>query len=394
MHPDVLNVSVLYGNGTPDASIPKLLQSLPMVQVLAEAKDPKELLSQPRVQATDLVMVDLDGAVPEWLEDVTRGLPQSTVLLCSQSRDPDFLIRAMRLGAREFLPLPLVRGDLETALERVRAAKKARFAQGENSGRLVVVTGLKGGVGTTSIAVNLAASLAEDAPNRVALVDLGRPFPDVAKFLDQERKTSLLDLVQNKNHLDKTFILKTLQPHKAKLSVLHGPEFTETGLVDPAVFDRLWGILRTIFEWIVVDLSHWLDELYLRTMREADQVLLLTELTVPHLQNLKTLWSILQHQGLEKGKVRVVVNRYHKTGGLGLGDVERIQKQPVFFTLPSDYPALSEAINYGAPLTEVAPRSKLCRSLRRLAEELMAHCAHETAAPVPAQLSKRRFLFF
>ncbi len=403
MRPEILNVSVLSENRHPNPAIPELLESFPDVRVMEHESDPRTFLTQPRAISPDLVIVELNGHVapPQWLAELTQNLPQTTVLVCSERKEPEFLIQAMRLGVREFLPSPLVREELETAVERVKASRKQRslsVPEAGNPGRIVAVTGLKGGMGASAIAVNLAVALAELAPNRVALIDLGRPFPDVAKFLDQERNHSFLDLAQNKAKLDTAFVLKTLQPYKeAKLFVLHGcPDFRHGELLDPGLLDKLWDILRGSFEWIVVDLSHWVDQIYFNVLQEADQVLLLTEMGIPDLQNLKKLWALLQSHGLRREKVGIVVNRYNKGNGLGLKDVEAIQQQPVFSALPSDYAALSESINYGAPLAAVAPRSKLCRSLRNLASQLMAHIQANTAegqSLVQAK-SRRRFLFF
>ena len=402
MRPEILNVSVLSENRHPSPAIPELLESLPEVRVLEKETDPRSFLAQPRAIPPDLVIVELNGhaAPPDWLAELTHRLPHAAVLVCSERKEPEFLIQAMRLGIREFVPSPVVRAELETALERVKASMKQRAVatpEGGLQGRIVAVTGIRGGMGATAIAVNLAVALADLAPNRVALVDLGRPFPDVCKFLDQQRNHSFLDLAQNKSQLDGAFVLKTLQPHQeAKLAVLHGcPEFRHTELLDIGLLEKLWGILRASFEWIVVDLSHWVDPIYLSVLQEADQVLLLTELAIPDLQNLKKLWALLQGQGLHKDKVGIVVNRYHKGNGLALKDVEAIQQQPVFTTLPSDYAALSEAINYGAPLATVAPRSKLCRSLQTMASELMARVKSAAAEGPGAQAkARRRFLFF
>jgi pilus assembly protein CpaE len=398
MRPEPLTVSVLYGTKDPEPAVPAALASRPDVRVLVQSHDPRELLGKHRSLRPDLLIVDLqaEGSLPPWLEALTKNLQHTTVLVCSRRKEPEFLIRVMQLGVREFLSLPLVPADLEMALERVRTAKGERDASDFSLGRLVAVTGLKGGMGATAVAVNLAVALAETHSDKVALVDLGRPFSDVSKFLDQEKGHSLLDLAQHKDQLDPAFVLKTLQYHEAKVAVLHGcPELQEMRYIDAKLMQKVWGILRTSFDWIVVDLGHWLDDLYLNTVMEADQVLLLTELTIPELANFKKLWSLLEHQGLKTDKVKVVVNRFHKSNGLGLADLEAIQHQPVFFTLPSDYPSLSDSINYGTPLTLAAPGSKLWRSLRCLGDKLMAQSQlAPVVAGVERRKAKKRFLFF
>jgi pilus assembly protein CpaE len=398
MRPEPLTVSVLYGTKNPEPAVAAALASHPDVRVLVQSHDPRELLDHHRSQTPDLLIVDLqsESTPPPWLEAVTRNMPRTTVMVCSRRKEPEFLIRVMQLGVREFASLPLAPAELEMALERVRKAKGERAASDFSLGRLVAVAGLKGGVGVTAVAVNLAVALAENHPDQVALVDLGRPFPDVGKFLDQEKGHNLLDLVQHKDQLDSALVLKTLQPHPGRLSVLHGcPELKEMRLIDAKLMQKIWAILRTSFVWTVVDLGHWLDDLYLDTVMEADQVLVLTELTIPDLANFKKLWSLLEHQGLKPEKVGVVVNRYAKSNGLGLGDLEVIQHHPVFFTLPSDYPSLSESINYGTPLPQAAPRSKLWRSLRCLGDKLVAQSQSASmGGGVERPKAKKRFFFF
>jgi pilus assembly protein CpaE len=121
----------------------------------------------------------------------------------------------------------------------------------------------------------------------------------------------------------------------------------------------------------VVDLSHWLDELFLRVVQDSDLVLMLVELTVPDLRNLGHLWPLLRNWMQVQEKVKLVVNRYDRGGGLNLANLEQVLKQKAYYTLPSDYENLSEAINRGVPLANVAPKSKLCSSIEGLASQIL-----------------------
>jgi len=391
---DKLTASVLLGSPNSSGKILKQLETFPHVQILSKTSNPEDFFLPGEIQP-DFIMVDLNGftELPAWLEQLTQRFSDTPVMVCSDNTERQFLIRAMQLGVREFLALPLVRAELEAALGRVFVAQKKRLAEQAGSGQVVAVSSLKGGVGVTSVAVNLAVALGEIYPERVALVDLGRPFPDVANFLQQPKKASLLDLIENKDHLDASFIMRTMQYHDAKIAVLHGcPNFKGLDLIKPGVLEKVWGNLRQLYAWIVVDLGHWQDdEVYLSTATAADRLILLTELTIPDLHHLRELWALFQQQGLQMRKISVVVNRYNSSNGVGLKDLERISQQPVFCTLPSDYKTLSECINLGVPLAEKAPRSKLCRSLRSLAEELIHSSQQE---PNAETRTRRRFFFF
>ena len=374
MHLEDLTVSVIYGSGAQCPELRQMLENLPHLRVIEQSADPQEFLSQDQDSASDLVMVNLNGdhQVPEWLGRLTSSRPLTPVLLCSHAQSPEFLIKAIQAGIREYLPLPMSQADLEAALARIWVVKQRLQAPQHLRGRVVVVTGHKGGAGATSVAVNLALALGEQCSQRLALVDLGRPFPDVGNFLDVEPNYTIFDLSQNLQDLDQTYIQRIMQPYGDKLAILHGSaDFKEQDCLDLESLEKIFKILRSAYRWVVVDLSHWLDSLFFQVVKEADTVLLLTELTIPDLRNLKRLFPILQEWSV-KEKVKLVVNRSHKANGLQLRDLEQAAQQPVFYSLTSDYPALIKAVNQGTPLKEAAPRSKIYQDLQQLARMLVA----------------------
>jgi pilus assembly protein CpaE len=374
MNPELLSLLVFYNTGSQNQNFQEVLKSIPHLQVLGQATDPEAFLSQHRVINPDLILVMLNGetVIPGWLKNLANWFPQCSMIVCSQSRDADFLIQLIHLGVREFLPFPLTQSSLESAIERIRAARERKRSVEQKRGQVLVVTGNKGGVGTTTIAVNLAVALAELYPKKVILMDLGRPFPDVGQFLDLKESHTIMDLLNNVNQLDSRFIHKTLQHHEANLSIVPGvPDFSFQQLLESKRLDQIFAILRNLYEWIVVDLSHWIDAFYFNVIQNADEVFLLTELSIPDLKNLKKLFALFRQRNLRLQKIRVLVNRYYKPSPLNIRDLENIIQQPVFFVLPSDFSALIEAIDHGCPLSVVSPRSKLWRTLQRLARELV-----------------------
>jgi len=394
---DSLTISVLLASGQPQPGIQEILESMPQLEILGFSVDPENFLTEHQEELPDLLLVEMDGSgmVPEWLAVLTEALPQTAVLLCSHNRDPDFLIRAMQVGVREFLPLPLNREDLGAAVNRLWLARRRLQSGDSQRGQVIVVTGHKGGVGATTMAVNLAVALTELLSERVALMDLGRPFPDVATFLDQEVNYSIIDLVHNLSNLDQSFVQRIMQHYGKRLAILHGcQDFKEQDHIELEAVERILSILRSLYRCIVVDLSHWLDDLFLQAVMEADLVLLLTGLTVPDLRNLKKLWPMFREWNLGQGKVKVVLNRYEKGNGLQLRDIEQIIHQTVFHTLPNDYFALMDALNQGSPLATTAPRSKLWRGVEQLAMKIKGDSPREAAEIEASPAIKRKFWVF
>ncbi len=373
MLPDMLNVSILFGAGVADPAILGVMETLPQVQIVGQAQDPANVVEQQQGPAADLIMVYMDGddSLPEWLESLTNSLPQTAVLLCSKRIDPEFLLTAMRLGVREVVPLPLDQEELEQALDRIRVSRRRLSEATGVGGRILVITGNKGGVGTTSVAVNLAVALARAQSGRVVLVDLGRPYPDVGHFLDRESMYTVFDLIQNQANLDRAFLEKTIQPYEKNLTLIHGiADFNDQDTISLEGLRKVLTILKAHYRWVVVDLSHWLDGLFLQVVQDSDLVLMLTELSVPDLRNLGQVWPLLRNWLPVKEKVKLIVNRYDRGNGLTLGNLEQVLKQKAFLTLPSDHQNLSEAINRGVPLASVAPKSRLWVGLEGLAGRL------------------------
>jgi len=394
---DHLTISVIFGTGVQLPEIKAVLDKLPQLKVLGQTDDPQSFVSQYQEAAPDVVLVEMDGEsqVPGWLENLPLEMPHSQVLVCSHSREPDFLIRAMQVGIREFLPLPLTQTDLESAINRVWIAKKRVQPVEDRQGRIIVVTGHKGGVGSTTLAVNLTEALGESTGEQLALIDLGRPFPDVGNFLDQESPYSITDLVQNAGTLDQSFIQRIMQPYDPKMAILHGAsDFKEQDEIEIESLDQIFAILRHMYKFIVIDTSHWLDEFFLKVLTEADMVLMMTGLTIPDLRNLKKLWPYMMEWHQDRRKIKIVVNRYDSSSGLKLRDLENILQHTIYSTLPSDPQSMMQCLNHGTPLVTTAPRSKLWRSIMELSSQVLKEIGAQDQEGASAEAPKKKFWLF
>ncbi|MGA9821494.1 MAG: hypothetical protein ACLP7A_14625 [Desulfobaccales bacterium] len=395
MDADKLNISIISGSGLPFAPLLDLLNTLPLVGATEQFHDVTAFLSKDPETPPDSVVVYLNGLAtpPQWIEALCRKFPQVPVMACSERLEPQFLVRAMQLGVRDFLPLPLSREELEGALQRVQLSKRQRVSS-LNQGAVVAVAGHKGGSGTTTLAINLAVALEELTGERCALVDLGRPFPDIGNFLDCENTYDLVDVIHNLESLDYSFFQKIMQPYGNNLDILHGiSDFKEQDSLALEGVTKIFSIMRGLYRHIVVDLGHLFDEMFFRVFQEADLVLMLTELNVPNFRNLRKLWPTLKDWDQGQKKLKVVVNRYDKGNELGMRELLKIMDEPPLAILASDYQPLIKATNKGVPLAQAEPRSKLYLGIKDLAQKIIRLHGGEAKVAAGAAVRRRFWIF-
>ncbi len=299
------------------------------------------------------------------------------VFLTSERQDQDVLLRAIRTGAKEFLPQPLDENEVRAALEKARKRReifKAREVL--KTGKIIDMISSKGGIGNTTLAVNLAVSLAQKDPApSVALLDMNTSFGEVPLFLDIQPKFHWGEVVRNINRLDSSFLMNIMTRHASGVHVLPSPsyfDYEESDRATPEVIARLLSLMRRMFDFVVVDSGQPVGETHLKTLEMADMVILTSILTFPCLANTKKLLDSFATLGYpSKDAVKIVINRYLKNSELSLKDAEDTLKRQIFWTIPNDYPSTMSAINRGKVLGSIAPDAAITKNLVDLAGLLM-----------------------
>lgn len=316
------------------------------------------------------------------IEQVKQIAPDCAVLVVSSSTDGQVILKAMRSGAKEFLTQPIKVEDLIGALDRISAAK---FGTGDGRGRtchVIGVCGATGGVGTTSLAVNLGCVLAREERNSVVLVDLDMALGDADVFLDTIPDYTLVDVAQNISRLDFTLLKRSLTKHASGLYLLPRPvQLQDTSHVTPEDLTRVLGLLKASFTHMIIDLSKSYSPLDVVALKSAKDVLLVTQLDLPCLRNVvRLMLSFNDDEGL-KDKVKIVVNRVGlDSGAISLKKAQETMGKEIFWQLPNDYKTMVEVRNNGVPLVEQAPRAGITQAILTLAENLTGEKANEAAA--------------
>ena len=278
----------------------------------------------------------------------------------------------MRAGAKEFLTQPIGIEELMFALERIGAHRLGGGQGRSRTCKMLAVAGATGGVGSTSLAVNLGCVLASQASNTVALVDLDLSLGDADVFLDTIPDYTIVDVVQNIARLDFQLLKRSMTKHSSGLYLLPRPvQLQDISLVTPDDLQRVFGLLKATFSHVIIDLSKAYNRVDMTALQAANQVLLVTQLDLPCLRNVvRLLMSFDAIDGL-KDKVQIVVNRIGLDNGhISLKKAKETIGRDIFWRLPNDYRVMVEMRNNGVPLVEQAPRAAITQAIVALAEEL------------------------
>ena len=321
----------------------------------------------------DLQIFEINGNPDEFNRIqslLITGKPHE-IFLTSEKTDSEILMQAIRAGVKEFFPQPIKRSDVEQALKRFKERRTpAAPVTQQKSGKLISVIGSKGGVGTTTISVNLAVTLAEQENNRsVAILDMNTLFGEIPLFLEISPKYHWGEITKNIERLDETFLMNVLSKDSSGVNVLPSPGYLNGHQAPtPKIMERLLNLMKQMFDFVIIDCGQSTNETALKTIQMSDEVLLISVLSLPCLSNTnKLLRSFIDLGYLRKERIKVVLNRYIKKSEISLQDAEKGIGHDIVWIIPNDYGITMSAINNGKPLSHIAPRSKIVKSFEEMA---------------------------
>jgi pilus assembly protein CpaE len=324
-----------------------------------------------RGDAPQVALVNLDpdtGARLDELAPMPRNFPGTTFFAMSQVLDPQLLMRAMSMGIREFIPLPMTEQSLRGSLERV-----ATQHDSERRAKIIQVIPTVGGCGSTTVACNVAASLAQTGKKTV-LLDLDLVRGGAVGAFDLRPRYTLADVLESADRLDQQFVDNALVTHeKSGLKLLARPELMEeTQRVTAAGLQKLLGLLGRIYDYVVIDSIMSLDPVWATATSLTDINIVVMQLNVPAAQNAERFVAALRRMGIETTRIKVLVNRFVKKGwDIEPREVERALGLDIGWTVPNDYKTAIGAINFGEPAVCRSPRSEMAIALRRFTSELV-----------------------
>lgn len=292
---------------------------------------------------------------------LNQVLREGTLVVTASAMESDLIRRAMRQGAREFLPQPFNHEEVRAALESVLSLQKAVPRNQTHAGQVITFFGAKGGVGATTLTTNLAVSLAKEFKQEVIVLDLNLQFGNDALFLNLKSKYSIFDVAKNINDLDTDLLKKTLPHHATGVTLLPSPfRLEDAESINGSHVVRIIQLLRAHYDWILIDSHPYFNEVSIQALDDSDKILLLSVLDLPTIFNTKRCLELFQKMGYSREKVQLVLNRYLSYEGADLPEMEQLLQYPIFARIPNqDFNSMVGCVNQGIPITLKMPNSKL-----------------------------------
>ncbi len=347
----------------------------------------------------DVVIISLDSDQSKALMLISQlsvDVTDMPILAISARGDGQAILQALRSGAREFLTAPVVLEELLKALKRLCPNPTGMTtSMGMNGTKVeslvVAVLGSRGGVGCTSVAVNLGASLAQDPVHNAALIDLDLALGDADVALDMIGDYTLADVALNIDRLDMTFLRRSLSKHACGVTLLpHPVQIEDAQLIHEDHLHRLVNMMRASYTHQVLDLSKSFSQLDVAAMRLADVILLVAQLELSSLRNVVRMLLSLDADESLGSKVKIVLNRVGSECDISLKKAEETIGKPIYWQIPNDPRAMMESRNQGIPLVTYAPRSKVHQSIYAMSLNL---CGKEQQSAPKEKMSRWTSLF-
>jgi pilus assembly protein CpaE len=392
-------------------NVRKLLTFEPDFEVTGAARSGREAIQMceelgPDVVLMDINMPDMDGIAAT--EAIRRKLPAIQIVILSVQNDPNYMRRAMLAGARDFLAKPPMADELISAVkragemaheERSKVATVSSTVSGPASGfgltpspatgRIIMVYSPKGGTGVTTLAVNLALTLHnEDTPT--ALVDGNLQFGDVAVFLNEQGKNTIVDLAPRAEELEPDVVDGVIIKHASSgvhiLAAPSRPEHAEQ--VRGEQFGAVLEYFRRLYAYIVVDTTPMLNDITLAALDRADVIVLVVTQDIPSIKNARLFLDLLTTLGASRDRICFVMNKYDKRIAITPEKAGENLKQEVGAVIPLDDRVVIPAVNRGVPFVIDQKSQPVSRAVYTLAEVVRSRLAKSEPEPIGVKIRK------
>ncbi len=346
-----------------------------MIRVAAEIQELVRVIPSGEPHIVLLEVKEIEQGVKD-TDFLISQFPQTTVIVIASEKTPDWILRLIRAGASEYLTKPVIAAELTDAIKNVTRLRMQNNSEpASTNGTVISMYNPSGGVGTTTIAVNLAATLAASG-NNVVLVDLNLFNGDVTAFLDLTPRYTLSSVTYRQGHIDASFLRSVIVMHPSGLQILSAPiDIGEADEITPGQIREVIAVLKKIFTYIIIDTGGELFGCNLAAFGSSERILFVTVLNLPALRNAKKYLAAMNNEGLGPDKVKLIINRQTPKDDIKVADAEKVLGCKAYLSVPNAYLDVKTSINKGEPLVTSNPRSPVAKAMENLARQVVQEAA-------------------
>lgn len=338
-----------------------------------EALEKIKSAEKPTVVFVDISDTDYDEK--RIIEAIKLFTPQ--IVITSSDYSTNTIVKAMRLGAKEFLPKPIIKEDLKLILEKLKCPN---YDTNDNNSRIITIYSNKGGIGKTTVATNLAVELAKTTRDKVALIDLNLQLGDISTFLNINPTFDVGYVINNLIAKKEEALMNAFEHYEGtSLYVLSDPAYIEQAeSITPQQLEDLLNALKKLFSYIVIDMSSNIDEISLKILDKSDIILFTTIVNIPAIRNAQRCLNLFKSRRYPADKIKLIINRYMENDEITLEDIESTLAEKIYWKVPNNYFSIMEAINRGVSVGEINANSNIANSFRELATKISDEIVRKT----------------
>ncbi len=352
------------------------------ISIVGQAGTGEEAIQKTEDLKPDIVLMDInmpDMTGVEATEVILQRYPTTTVIMMSIEDGKEYLQKAFAIGARGYLTKPFSGEELKSTIHSIFQMEQQRMTQVSpaqerevDKGKIITVFSTKGGVGKTTLAINLAVQYAQKYHKRVALLDLDLQFGDVSIMLNLNPQRTVAQLVQEQGELDEGLVENYLIQHSSKVKVLPAPlKPAYSELIKPEDIKNILEILRMNYDYVFVDTAPSYDDHTLNALDMSDEILVVSTIDLSTLKNIRLCLDVMKELNYSNEKLKLILNKATEKLGLSYQDVERTLGIKIYAYISSDEKSAVSAVNYGIPVLLSYPKSKVSEGIRSLAHMLL-----------------------
>lgn len=359
------------------SNVRRMLNNQENIRIIGEARNGKEVVDlvkelQPHVVLMDINMPEVDGL--KATEILAKDYPNVQTVIMSIQSEQEYFRRAMKAGAKDFLVKPFSTSDLIDTIQNVfnRWVKdRPELVANETKAEILSFFSTKGGVGRTTLAVNLAANLASRG-KKVLLIDASLQFGDVAITLNQAAKKTIYQIVESGADITLSEVEKNIVSHESGLDLLLAPKepaFAEAVRSEHIL--KIIDLIRGVYQYIVFDLPPSITEKELAILDRSDLVLLVATLEISSLKNTKICLKTFTDINFDVSKIKLILNKEIPNVGIGKQDLEAGLAIPVYATVPMESEIAQRSLNHGEAFVLKSPASAISKSIIGMADRIV-----------------------